>query len=359
MGKRYVTYSELRTRRRCPYRASLEYDQRLTPVVKSPGFREGTIMDAGLNALYDHHAVAGEHSLDVMLAAIDEAAAKEEDRIGSGQLFEEEWAAIREKTQLLRDVATLYMPWATEQDAGLQVITRQFQAEVPVIAPSGHASTKYQYRFKPDGIVVMANELWLWEDKAWKTIDRASLKLLTIDEQCGMYLWGLRQLLNRGEAPRALQTAFEQYGHPVGVVYNILRKKTPTIPALLKAGGTSRDKAIDTTEEVYRATLLERGQDPADYAEILDLLHEKGNTFFVRQPVYRNAAELAEIGTRIWAATRLLSEGHTFKSVDRTCAQCQFYPLCLEYSDDLLLNGYRVRERMHEEYSTEEEEVAA
>ena len=45
---------------------------------------------------------------------------------------------------------------------------------------------------------------------------------------------------------------------------------------LLKAGGTSKDKAIDTTEAVYRATLEERGQDPEEYAEILDLLREKG-----------------------------------------------------------------------------------
>jgi hypothetical protein len=294
-----------------------------------------------------------------MLAAIAAEADKEEARIANhAQLFEEEWAAIREKTTLLRDVAANYVPWAREQDTGLQVITRQFQASVPVVAPSGHASTKYQYRFKPDGIVVMDDELWLWEDKAWKTIDRPSIKMLQMDEQCGMYLWGLRQLIDRGEAPRDVMDAFGEYGYPAGVIYNILRKKLPTIPKELAKGGTSQDKAIDTTEEVYYRTLIERGQDPVDYAEILNLLHEKGNTFFVRQPVYRNKAELDEIGVRIYQASRLVSEGHTFKCVDRTCAQCQFFPLCLEYSDDLLLNAYRVRERMHEEYA-EDEEIAA
>lgn len=356
--KQYVTYSELRSRRRCPYRGHLEYDQCLTPVVKSPGLREGTIMDAGLNALYAHHKATGEHSLDVMLAAIDAEATKEEDRIaGAATLFEEEWAEIRAKTQLLRDVAALYVPWAHEQDAGLKVVTRQFQADVPVVAPSGHASTKYQFRFKPDGLVVLGGEFWLWEDKAWKIIDRASLKMLQMDEQCGMYLWGLRQLIDRGEAPRDVMDAFGEYGYPVGVIYNVLRKKLPTIPALLAKGGTSKDKACDTTHEVYLRTLIERGQDPADYAEMLDLLTEKGNTFFVRQPVYRNAAELAEIGERIYQASRLISEGHRFKSVDRTCAQCQFFPLCLEPSDDLLLHAYRVKKSAHEEY--EEEEQAA
>ena len=348
--KRELTYSELRTRRRCPYKGSLEYDQRLSPVVKSPGLREGTIMDAGLNALYECHKRTGEHDLGAMLTAIDYAARKEEDRISArATLFDEEWTAIREKVDLLRAVAALYVPWAQEQDTGLTVITRQFQADVPVVAPSGHASTKYQYRFKPDGIVVKDGELWLWEDKAWKTIDRPSLQMLQMDEQCGMYLWGLRQLLDRGEAPAAVAEAFQQYGYPAGVIYNVLRKKLPTVPALLKAGGTSKDKAIDTTYEVYLATLNERGQDPAEYAEILDLLREKGNTFFVRQQVYRNASELDEIGMRIWAASRLVSEGHTFKSVDRTCTQCQFWPLCLEHSDELLERGYYVRKHAHEE----------
>lgn len=355
--KRYVTYSELRSRRRCPYRGHLEYDQRLAPVVKSPGLREGTIMDAGLNALYEGHKATGNHDLIAMHTAMIEEAKKEEDRIAAhGQLFEEQWAEIRERTELLYDVAANYVEWARENDSGLQVITRQFQAEVPVVAPSGHASTKYQFRFKPDGIVVKDGELWLWEDKAWKTIDQASLKMLQMDEQCGMYLWGLRQVIERGEAPREIAEAVCDHGMPVGVIYNVLRKKLPTVPKMLKDGSTSRDKAIDTTEEVYRQTIIERDQDPADYAEMLEMLREKGNTFFVRQSVYRNRAEIDEIGERIYQATRLVSEGHRFKSVDRTCAQCQFFPLCLEYSDDLLLHAYRVKERMHEEY---EEEQAA
>jgi hypothetical protein len=354
--KRYVTYSELRTRRRCPWKGHLEYDRRLSPVVKAPGLREGSIMDAGLNALYENHRLTGEHDLGVMLTAIGCAAETEEARIAAGaQLFEEEWQTIRERTALLKEVARLYVPWAQVKDQGVTVITRQFQGEVPVLAPSGRPSTKYQLRFKPDGIVAMAGQLWLWEDKAWKTIDRESLRMLTIDEQCGMYLWGLRQLIDRGEAPEVVKDAVTEYGYPAGVIYNVLRKKTPTIPKLLKDGSTSRDKAIDTTEEVYRQTLAERGQDPAEYAEILEMLREKGNTFFIRQAVLRNESELDEIGGRIWAASQLISQRHIFKAVDRTCAQCQFYPLCLEWSDELLESGYRTRERVHEEYEELEE----
>jgi hypothetical protein len=354
-----VTYSELRTWRRCPWKASLEYQRRLSPIVKSPGFREGSIMDAGLNALYEEHKRSETHNLDVMLAAMDCAADQEEARIAVlTTLFEEEWAAIREKTALLRDVAAQYVTWAQIVDAGLRVITTQYDGRTPVLAPSGHASTKYDYRFKADGLVVSGGELWLLENKAWKTIDRPSLKLLALDEQSSMYLWGVRQQIDRGEAPRAVMDAFEEYGYPAGVVFNVLRKKIPTIPKQLKDGTTSRDKAIDTTEEVYRQTLAQRGQDPADYAEILDLLREKGNTFFYRTAIYRNASELAEIGHRIWSAARYKAEGYTFKSVGRECAQCAYFPLCVEYSDDLVTTQYRVRDRRHEEYKEEVEEAA-
>lgn len=349
--KTYVSYSELRTRRRCPYKGYLEYDQRLTPVVKAPGLREGTIVDAGLNALYEGYKATGNHDLAVMRAAMQTAAEREEERITAHTtLLNEEWEAIRERTELLYDMAAWYVEWAREADTGITVISRQFQAEVPVVAPTGHASTKYQYRFKPDGLVVLGGELWLWEDKAWKVIDRTSMQMLQMDEQCGMYLWGIREAVRRRELSAEVAIAISEYGLPVGVIYNVLRKKLPTVPALLKSGATSRDKAVDTTYEVYLDTLRERGQDPDEYREMLDMLWEKGNTFFVRQRVYRNATELDEIGNRIYQATRLISEGHTFKSVDRTCAQCQFWPLCLEYSDDLYLHAYRVREHRHEQY---------
>jgi hypothetical protein len=88
---------------------------------------------------------------------------------------------------------------------------------------------------------------------------------------------------------------------------------------------------------------------------MLEMLREKGNTFFVRQPVYRNKTELDEIGIRIYQASRLVSEGHTFKSVDRTCAQCQFWALCLEPNEELLAAAFRVREHVHEEYEKDEE----
>ncbi len=369
--KKVVSYSELRDRRRCPYKGYLNYDRRLSPVVKSPGFREGSIIDAGLNALYNDWPA---YNYDVMLAAMREAERKESERIAAkATLFEEEWQVIREKAELLEQIAAFYVDFARANDNFDDVITTQLEGRVPVLAPNGRASTRYDYQFKADGLVVIDGRLWLLENKAWKTIDSDSIGMLSMDEQCGWYLWGLDQMIKRGLVSDTVARAVVDYGCPVGVLYNIIRKKMPSIPNWNKGktvknkatgeelyipGPTSVDKSVDTTHAVYLATLLERGQDPADYAEMLDMLQAKGDTFHVRETVYRNADELEEIGQSIYAATRFLSDGFRFRVVDRTCSQCAYKPLCLERSDELESQGYYVRERVREQYE-ELEEVAA
>jgi hypothetical protein len=150
-----------------------------------------------------------------------------------------------------------------------------------------------------------------------------------------------------------------QFGMPVGVYYNVIRKAVPKVPALLKDGKTSRDIRCDTTAEVYERTLRERGQDPAEYADVLEALKAKGDTFHFREAVYRNATELAEIGQRIHEGTRYLAGHHQFKFPERSCTwECAFFPYCLEPSEDLLATQYRVREQRHAEYETDIEEAA-
>jgi len=350
--KTAVTYSEMKDRRRCPYKGHLNYDRRLSPIRKSAGFREGSVIDAGLNALYNDWPA---YNYDTMLVAMRVAEHEESERIAAKMdLFEEEWVAIRERAETLEQIAALYVDYARTADQFDDVICTQLEGRTPVLALSGRASSRFDYRYKADGLVVIDGQLWLLENKAWATVDRASIGLLAMDEQCGWYLWALTQQIKRGTADPAVMRAVAEYGLPVGVFYNVIRKKVPTVPALLKKGGTSQDKAVDTTHAVYLATILERSQDPADYAEVLELLAAKGDTFHVRERVYRNADELAEIGQSIYATTRFLADGFTFRVVDRTCTQCAYKPLCLERSDELEHEGYYVRERRHAEYETEE-----
>ena len=351
--KRIVTYSELKERRRCAYRAHLSYDERLAPKATKTAFREGTIADAGMNELYLGVRDFGEYRTSLMLDAMLAAKREEEARIESSGavLLDEDWAAMEESWQLLTVLAAQYVDWAKDHDPFDEIVTMQLEGRIPVVTTKGRASSRYDFAFKPDGLVVIDGKLWLLENKWWKSISEQMLRALQMDEQCGMYLWGVHQLIERGEAPGRVLQAVERYGLPVGVYYNVVRKKLPVVPQQNKDGTTSKRKDVDTTTEVYRQALLERGQDPAEYAEILELLEAKGDTFHHREGIYRNEAELAEIGRRIYEGTRLIAHNHRLKNPTRDCTwDCQFWDLCLEWSDELVEFQYRRKAAVHEEY---------
>src|SRR5690606_10898829 len=121
-----------------------------------------------------------------------------------------------------------------------------------------------------DGVVQdSSGDVWILEHKtsatSWSLVD-----MLFNDQTLG-YMWVVQQLL--GSAPR-------------GVIFNILRKKVPRVPQLLKNGGLSRAKNIDTTFETYMRAIEDNGLDPVDYVEILRELKDRGNTFFQREKVY-------------------------------------------------------------------------
>ncbi len=357
--KQVVTYSELRSRRRCAYRGHLEYDELLTPRRRKAGFREGTIADAGMNALYLHLRDTGGYDIDAMVNAMAAEKKREDERLRTAGLFDEEWQEIEDRWLLLLSLAVEYVAYARANDPFERIITCQLAGQVPVLTGEGRASTRYDFRFKLDGLVVIGGQLWLLENKWWKNWDRNNLKALQMDEQSGMYLWGFREAAQRHRLPRTIQGAVDTYGLPVGVYYNIVRKKLPVVPALNKDGTTTKRKDIDTTYDVFLSALEDRDQDPADYAEILDILREKGNTFYYREAIYRNETELADIGRRIYFATRYVADGFTFKSPAKECTwDCPFWSLCLEWSDELLEQHFDRKERKHEEYDEELEEAA-
>lgn len=146
-----------------------------------------------------------------------------------------------------------------------------------------------------DGIVRSKknpNNFWLLEHKT-----RANLfdsEILTLDEQTSKYIWAAHQLIEQKTFPGITpQTRLQ------GVIFNVLRKKVPRKPDVLQSGAISKNKNIDTTEEVYREAILGAGLDPADYADFLKVLKAKGNKFFQREPIRRGPQEVANVGLRL------------------------------------------------------------
>src|SRR5660397_14802 len=87
MMKRTITYSEMRSRRRCPYQGHLAYDEQ------------------------------------TMLGAMYDAMAYDRERIeSSGPMLDEEWEEIDERYELLRYLATRYVTYARENDPFEEII---------------------------------------------------------------------------------------------------------------------------------------------------------------------------------------------------------------------------------------------
>lgn len=118
-----------------------------------------------------------------------------------------------------------------------------------------------------DRIVKDKNGLvWLTETKTCKSIPDDENKRFS-DIQTALYYWVADQI----GLPK-----------PDGILWDYVRKKVPTRPRVLKSGGLSKAKSIDTTKEVYLETIKEEGLDPEDYTEMLDMLENKNKNFYAR-----------------------------------------------------------------------------
>lgn len=112
----------------------------------------------------------------------------------------------------------------------------------------------------------------IWEHKSTKDVPSDKVRLR--DLQTLLY---------------ANQIRVEQDSHtPVidSIVWNYLRTKEPTIPEVVKGGRLTTRKDLDSTWEVYAASLEALGEDPADpaYDAVYERLkYREHTTFFPRQ----------------------------------------------------------------------------
>lgn len=173
--------------------------------------------------------------------------------------------------------------------------------------------------------------LWAVEHKTTSLSDLADYgRRLIMDPQTRGYAWALRKPVPEISSPSLV-------GLPPmrGTILNVLRKKSPAVPGLLKSGATSKDSRIDTTREVFLSTLLERGHDPDDYADLLESL--RGRSFYYRERFPFTEAELEDFGVDLYAFAERMKSAETYSSHPRQVQACQgpgryrceFHDLCL------------------------------
>lgn len=107
-----------------------------------------------------------------------------------------------------------------------------------------------------------------WDYKTRKNFADSDSMLL--DPQLTRYFYGLQKM---------------GYKPLVGVGYDELRTKPPTVPRLLKTGGLSRAKSIDTDLFTYMSAIRTNGLDPSEYQEILSHIARNQKDRFFRRTI--------------------------------------------------------------------------
>jgi hypothetical protein len=233
-----------------------------------------------------------------------------------------------------------YFLWAPNAFKGYRPVKAEIEFEVPIpynedvqgkLPPTfceldGHLWRNYPDEDRlPDPVVYQgridlileheeSGELWILDHKTAAQFGQT--EHLELDQQCGSYVWALRKLLNINIA---------------GVIYSEWRKKAPKEPDMLKSGLPSKNKAQNTTPELYRKKLEELGLDTEMYADFLQTLQNEGQQYFRNIPIHRSTDELAALEANIVnMAIDMVDNPRIYPNPSRwNCNGCQFRSPCL------------------------------
>lgn len=159
---------------------------------------------------------------------------------------------------------------------------------------------------------------WLWDHKTFKA-KAPTADYRIVDPQSALYDWAYERV-----------TGIK----PVGFMFNYLRTKLPTTPKLLKRGGISKAKNIDTNFYTLMAFLKKNDLDPADYREQLSAARSRDSLFYDRVFVPRPTAVirnlLADIVAKLPRIRELHEGARPTRTLTRDCQySCAFHLLCL------------------------------
>lgn len=120
-----------------------------------------------------------------------------------------------------------------------------------------------------------------------------------------------------------------------GVCWDYARSKAPRVPEILKKGGLSKAKNIDTDPYTYTKAIADNNLDPNEYADMLTHLDGKETTFYERVFLPKPSKQMIEIITEDFLeTTREIQEKSKPKArCTRTmspfnCNGCEFRSVC-------------------------------
>lgn len=232
----------------------------------------------------------------------------------------------KEKFNLAVQMVRRYFEKFIHDRENYTVLFLEIQIKVPIRTTNGKIS-KFKFGFTPD--VVVMDELfniYLVEHKTTKESVTTRLDSVDTDSQVYDYAWAVGMFLKK-----LLKTSKDITIK--GVIYNVLRKKNPRVPEVLKSGkGLSKNKAIDTTYEVYRNAIDRHGFDPEDYYEVLEVLDMKGDTFTGREIVPISKSLVSQVEAELYEIAKEMNKKtiSLYRCMDRLSCNnfCKYSELC-------------------------------
>lgn len=313
----------------------------LTPLKPYSPFFIGTVVHGAIRQYYYY----GVNLVDSVDALVDEYFTPL--RKAYPATYEAHSAEIASNADFCKQLLEHYKQWARSfngpfNDRLLDFINVEQAYNVPMRTNRGFLARHLRKAGKFDGIVRhrVDNKLYLWEVKTTKSILQRE-RQLDLEEQADSYALDVQEML----------------GEPIaGIIYTLIRKALPVEPAILKRGGLSQNKQIDTTFERYLAAVREyHGHNASTefiadtYGEFLQHLLDNGNPFFHRVMITRSPEQLKIARNELYAVAREMTNPAVkiYKTGDIHCNWCIFREPCIAmqqgqiaYAEEMLKNHF-------------------
>lgn len=174
-----VSWSEIDSFRQCPLKHELSYKERWVSGTTSEALSRGT----------DWHTILAAHYNLIRAKQHSESFDRWEKELRAALAVE------GDQGDLLRWMYEGYIEmWGTDPD--WEVLAVEHAAEVWLPTPNGGRS-RFKLKMKADLVVrdKVTHKVWLVDHKSHKNLPNR--RMLELDDQFGLYTWGLRQLGNK------------------------------------------------------------------------------------------------------------------------------------------------------------------
>jgi hypothetical protein len=280
------TNSEAQAFRDCRRKWWFTYVRGLRPEVAAKALTFGTAFHAGCESLYRaisdwrgkkpeneifEQAIASAHAaMDHVFADWIEAVWN-----SSAELNESFFGDVKATVELARWCLVHYATTFRSDIVRLVPVAIERPFAIVVRDKAGRPQNHLRYQGVWDLVAwdPVVGDLVIFDHKTTSgTLDNIDRRV-ELDQQMGGYLYALREMIRAG----VFREQFEALGIPANpttgrIIYNVMRKKMPSVPHVNKDGSVST-AACDTTPEIFRAA-LEKQTEPEWLTKARDALNE-------------------------------------------------------------------------------------